>query len=61
MPVAPTTATSGGRGGADDIVIYRFVARSMELEQVAEVRALLARAHRQNLSSHSPFILAFPR
>ena len=37
MPVAPTTATRGARGGIDDIVIYGLVACSMELENVPEV------------------------
>ena len=37
VPVAPTMATRGGRGEADDIAIHRFVACSMDMEQVATV------------------------
>ena len=32
MPVGPTTAIRGDRGGTDDIVMHCFIARSMELE-----------------------------
>ena len=42
MPVAPTMAIKGDRGGADNIVIARFVARSIKQERVPEVRASLA-------------------
>lgn len=43
MPVAPTMATRGGRGEADDIVIHRFfVARSIELEELLEETTFFA-------------------
>lgn len=38
MPVAPTTTTRGGRGENDDIMMQRFVACSMGLEQALKGR-----------------------
>lgn len=48
MPVAPTTATRRGRGRADDIVIHRCVARSMELVKILVVIAWLGQVLKGN-------------
>ena len=48
-------ATKGGRGEADDIVIHRFVGRSIELEKLGEEKTLLAQVLKEERTDLGSF------